>query len=83
MHAILILLSINQHRKSEVPSFTDSKDMDYGSPKNLKYGSRDPDHVNYGIIYHLKGSTLTYSTYIQNLVTLASAFRRYYSGHRN
>jgi len=43
MHA-LVLLCINQCMKSEVPSFTDSKDMT--GDQNLKNGSRDPDHAH-------------------------------------
>jgi len=42
MHA-LALLSINQQKKFEMPSFTMSKNRIVA--KNVKNGSRDPDHA--------------------------------------
>jgi len=41
MHA-LVLIYINQYTKSEVPSFTNCKDM---TGQNLKKGSRDSEHA--------------------------------------
>jgi len=39
----LVLLCVNQHTKSEMPSFTNSKDV---MGQNLKNGTRDPDHAH-------------------------------------
>jgi len=68
MHALVILLCISQHTKFEVPSFNDSRY--HWGPKFKKTG-----HVT--LTSPLVGSLsshsqhLIYTTYIQNLATLA------------
>jgi len=46
MHA-LVLLSINQYKKFEVPSYTNSKHM-IGT--KIKNGSRDSDHAPFASV---------------------------------